>query len=133
MSHLQYFVYEGFGERVRKDFHASQAVRVDNRIEISGQCGLDPITEKIPKDVNEQVDLAFANVELTLQKAGGKGWDQVYKVRAYCTPMNEELFVAVARNLKKYCPNHQPILTGVEVAGLYEGCCLELEVAAHLG
>ena len=37
MSHLQYFDYEGFGKRVRQDTHYSQAVRIGNRIEISGQ------------------------------------------------------------------------------------------------
>lgn len=37
MSHLQYFDYEGFGERVRKETHYSQAVRIGNIIKISGQ------------------------------------------------------------------------------------------------
>jgi hypothetical protein len=37
MSHLQYFNYPGFGERSRKEVHYSQAVRIDNRIEVSGQ------------------------------------------------------------------------------------------------
>ena len=37
MSYLQYFDYEGFGERSKKEFNYSQAVRIDNRIEISGQ------------------------------------------------------------------------------------------------
>lgn len=40
---------------------------------------------------------------------------------------------AAIRNLKKYCPNHQPLLTGIVVAGLYNGIALELEVEAHLG
>jgi hypothetical protein len=35
--------------------------------------------------------------------------------------------------MRKYCPNHQPLLTGVEVAGLYNGMALEIEVEAHLG
>ena len=37
MSHLKYFAYPGFGDRVKVDTHYSQAVRIDNRIEISGQ------------------------------------------------------------------------------------------------
>ena len=37
MSHLQYFSYEGFGDRVRKETHYSQAVRIGDKIEISGQ------------------------------------------------------------------------------------------------
>lgn len=37
MSHLQYFDYEGLGQRVRKDTHYSQAVRIGDIIECSGQ------------------------------------------------------------------------------------------------
>jgi hypothetical protein len=37
MSHLQYFDYPGFGERSKKELNYSQAVRIDNRIEVSGQ------------------------------------------------------------------------------------------------
>jgi hypothetical protein len=37
MSHLQYFDYPGFGETAKRDLAYSQAVRIDNRIEISGQ------------------------------------------------------------------------------------------------
>jgi hypothetical protein len=37
MSHLQYFDYPGFGENSKKALNYSQAVRIDNRIEISGQ------------------------------------------------------------------------------------------------
>jgi hypothetical protein len=36
-------------------------------------------------------------------------------------------------NAKKYCPGHQPLLTGVVVAGLYNGMAIEIEVEAHLG
>lgn len=38
MSHLRYFTYPGFGERVQKDTHYSQAVRIGDVIKISGQC-----------------------------------------------------------------------------------------------
>lgn len=37
MAHLHYFDYPGFGERSKTVFNYSQAVRIDNRIEISGQ------------------------------------------------------------------------------------------------
>lgn len=37
MSHLQYFDYPGFGERAKQHLNSSQAVRIGNRIEISGQ------------------------------------------------------------------------------------------------
>ncbi|KAF2014758.1 YjgF-like protein [Aaosphaeria arxii CBS 175.79] len=134
MSHLQYFDYKGFGERVRKDTHYSQAVRIGDRIEISGQGGWDRITEEIPTDIDKQVDQAFANVEHALQQAGGKGWEQVFKVRGYFAGENwEQAMGAAVRNLRAYCPNHQPLLTGIVVAGLYNNMALEIEVEAHLG
>lgn len=37
MSHLDYFCYKGVGERNREEFKYSQAVRVGDRIECSGQ------------------------------------------------------------------------------------------------
>lgn len=37
MSHLQYFSYPGVGERNRKAYRYSQAVKVGDRIECSGQ------------------------------------------------------------------------------------------------
>ncbi|KIX02261.1 uncharacterized protein Z518_08200 [Rhinocladiella mackenziei CBS 650.93] len=136
MSHLQYFDYEGFGQRVRKDTHYSQAVRIGNKLEISGQGGWDRITEQIPSDLGKQIDQAFANVEHTLRQAGGKGWEQVYKVRAFCVdmPIEEEMAGHVIRNLRQYCPNHQPLLTAVGVPALaFPAMRIEIEVEAHLG
>ena len=37
MSHLQYFNYKGFGEEMFEKLWYSQAVRIADRIEISGQ------------------------------------------------------------------------------------------------
>ncbi|KAI4162636.1 MAG: hypothetical protein LQ342_003682 [Letrouitia transgressa] len=133
MSHLQYFAYEGFGQRVKRDTHYSQAVRIGDKIECSGQGGWDPTTEAIPPDVAAQTDQAFANVERALRDAGGTGWAQVYKVRAYCVPLDAEVSEALVRSLRKYCPGHEPLLTGVGVAGLAFGMRVEVEVEAHLG
>ncbi|KAI8813054.1 Endoribonuclease L-PSP/chorismate mutase-like protein [Cladochytrium replicatum] len=133
MSHLQFFSYEGFGDRVKTDTHYNQAVRIGDIIEISGQGGWDRITEGIPSDVGAEVDQAFANVEHALKQAGGDGWSQVYKVRVYCAPFDAEVVGHFVRNLKKYCPDHQPLLTGVGVSALYNNMRLEIEVAAHVG
>lgn len=37
MSNLKYTDYEGFGERMKEALNYSQAVRIGDRIEISGQ------------------------------------------------------------------------------------------------
>lgn len=82
--------------------------------------------------MSEQIDQAFANVEHALQQAGGKGWEQVYKVRCYF--LSIECAPDLIRNLRKYCPDHQPIFTGIGVASLaFSEMQIELEVCAHLG
>ncbi|KAF2835340.1 YjgF-like protein [Patellaria atrata CBS 101060] len=133
MSHLQYFDYEGFGQRVKKDTHYSQAVRIGDKIHCSGQGGWDRITEEIPSNLQKEIDQAFANVEFALKEAGGKGWEQVYKVRGYFAPIDMEAAGYVIENLRKYCPNHQPLFTGIGVQGLAFNMRIELEVEAHLG
>ncbi|KAF3047181.1 hypothetical protein E8E12_011573 [Didymella heteroderae] len=72
MSHLQYFDCEGaFAERSRREINYSQAVRIDSRIEISGQGGWDRLTENIPESISDEVNQAFDNMEHAVQLAGG--------------------------------------------------------------
>ncbi|KAL7926945.1 hypothetical protein ACQKWADRAFT_279083 [Trichoderma austrokoningii] len=73
MSHLKYYSYDGVGKRNVEKYSYNQAVRVGDRIEISGQGGWHPTTGEFQSDINAQIDQAFANVELTLKNAGGKG------------------------------------------------------------
>ncbi|KAL2192459.1 hypothetical protein P885DRAFT_82215, partial [Corynascus similis CBS 632.67] len=77
-----------------------------------------PETSEIHKDLSDEIDQAFANVDLALRTAGGKGWCQVYKINLYLTVMNEEAVGALVRNLKKWMPDHQPVMTAVGVAAL---------------
>ncbi|KIV84759.1 hypothetical protein PV11_00518 [Exophiala sideris] len=132
MSHLKYSNYEGYGDNHASGY--SQAVRVGDIIKISGQGGWDPNTEEISTDLAIQTDQAFANVELTLRQAGGRGWEQVYQIRCYSAPISDEAIAHLVRNVEKYCPNHRPIITGIGVAKLaYENMMVEIEVEAHLG
>ncbi|KAH6912472.1 Endoribonuclease L-PSP/chorismate mutase-like protein [Coprinopsis sp. MPI-PUGE-AT-0042] len=132
MAHLQTYAYPGFGEAKRKELWYSQAVRIGDCIEIAGQGGWDPETSKIPTDLDEEIDQAFSNVDYCLKHASGKGWCQVYKIRLYVTDMSEQAVGAAVRNLKKWLPDHQPILTciGVNSLGL-PGMRIEIEVSAH--
>ncbi|KAJ6107758.1 hypothetical protein N7523_009081 [Penicillium sp. IBT 18751x] len=132
MSHLQFYSYEGFGQKQKRDFWYSQAVRIGDRIECAGQGGWDPKTGVFPQDINAQIDQAFANVELNLKDAGGKGWEQVFRVNSYHVPINDEALAAMVRNFKRYMPNHQPIWTCVGVPRLgEEDMKVEIEVVAH--
>ncbi|CAG8180298.1 unnamed protein product [Penicillium nalgiovense] len=132
MSHLQYFNYDGWGQKAKRDFYYSQAVRIGDRIECAGQGGWDPQTSVIHREINAQIDQAFANVDLNLKHAGGKGWEQVFRVNSYHVPINDEALQAMVRNFKKWMPNHQPIWTCVGVTRLGEDDMrVEIEVVAH--
>jgi enamine deaminase RidA (YjgF/YER057c/UK114 family) len=150
MSQLQYYAYKGQGEEKRVKFHYSQAVRVGDRIECAGQGkitppsknllltaitgGWDPSTGVFPKEINAQMDQAFANVELNLKDAGGKGWSQVFRVNSYHVPLNNEVLEAMVRNFKKWMPDHQPIWTCVGVSRLGEDDMrIEIEGSAYVG
>lgn len=64
-----------------------------------------------------------------------KGWGSVYSVRFYQAAeveTNEGFGLAVAA-LKKWCPDHRPILTGLVVERLAFGMRFEVEVCAYDG
>ncbi|KAJ0413254.1 Endoribonuclease L-PSP/chorismate mutase-like protein [Aspergillus carlsbadensis] len=133
MSQLEYFSYPGFGEHMRETLSYSQAVRIGDRIEISGQGGWDPQTRLVHADLSTEFRQAFANVELALTHAGGKGWSQVYKLRIYVLDNTPEIFELLVQNLRQWMPDHQPLLTCVVVKDLgLEGMRIEIEACAHL-
>lgn len=94
--------------------------------------GWDPDTGVFEKEINAQIDLAFSNVDRALKDAGGKGWEQVFRINSYHLPLNREAEEAMVRNLKKWMPNHQPLWTCIGVARLAEDDMrVEIEVSAH--
>ncbi|KAL5397504.1 hypothetical protein PMIN06_002859 [Paraphaeosphaeria minitans] len=132
MSHLQYYAYKGVGERNLKHHGYQQAVRVGDRIECAGQGGWDPSTGAYNTDIKAQIEQAFANVDLNLRDAGGKGWQQVFRVNSYHVPLNDEALGAMAKGFKKWMPDHAPIWTCVGVQRLGEDDMrVEIEVVAH--
>ncbi|GAA6020723.1 hypothetical protein JCM10207_002000 [Rhodosporidiobolus poonsookiae] len=134
MSHLQYFNYAGVGERNAKQFKYSQAVRVGDRIECSGQGGWDPETGSYDgfREINAQIDQTFKNVDIALKAAGGKGWEQVFRINSYHVHLNGEAMAAMVRNFKQWMPNHEPLWTCVGVTRLGEDDMhVEIEVCAH--
>ena len=82
--------------------------------------GWDPQTLVIHREINKQIDVAFENVDRCLKHAGGKGWEQVFRVNSYHVPLNNEALEAMVRNYRKWMPGHQPIWTTVGVQRLGE-------------
>ncbi|CAG9990535.1 unnamed protein product [Clonostachys byssicola] len=139
MSSLKYYVPEGHCEERKVKYYYTQAVRVGDRIETSGQarltCGLGgwhPKTGVIHTNLKDEIDEAFRNCELNLKTAGGKGWSQVFRVTSYHVPLTDEALEICVENFKKYMPDHQPVWTavGVPALGSPEGH-IEIECNAY--
>lgn len=81
MSKPEFFITPGYGEKALDLLYYSQAVRVDNRVEISGQGGWNDDFE-ITQSLVEEIEQAFRNVERTLETAGA-GWEHVIHVNSY--------------------------------------------------
>ncbi|BEJ10900.1 hypothetical protein CspHIS471_0103220 [Cutaneotrichosporon sp. HIS471] len=132
MSHLEYSVYPGTGEEHARKFHYSSAVRIGDRLELSGMGGWNLETGEIYKEINKQIDQAFEVVQLALTTAGSKGWDQVFRINSYHVPLNNEALEAMVRNMRKWMPNHKPLWTCVGVSRLgQDDMRVEIEVVAH--
>ncbi|EKJ94818.1 MULTISPECIES: RidA family protein [Hyphomicrobiales] len=119
MTKAQMFITPGYGEKLRELLHYSQAVKIGDRVEISGQGGWNDNLE-IPEAIEAEIEQAFENVERTLATAGAS-WKNVVHVNSYHVggfpPVVNE---TISRLYRKYMPDRPPIWTqtGVEALGL---------------
>jgi len=116
MNKPKFFVTPGYGERLLKDFYYSQAVKVGNRIEISGQGGWNDDWE-FPEKLEDEIIQAFHNVTRTLQTAGAT-WDNVIHVNSYHVDFEAQVNEIMSRLFRQHMPNHAPIWTLLGVAKL---------------
>jgi enamine deaminase RidA (YjgF/YER057c/UK114 family) len=117
MNQPEFFVTPGYGEYMVNNLHYSQAVKIDNRVETSGQGGIDDSLQ-IPESLADEIAQTFRNVERTLATAGAS-WEQVVHVNSYHVggfpPEVNEVMVKLFRH---YMPNRAPIWTELGVAAL---------------
>lgn len=133
MSAPQFFITPGFGVRLHEALHYSQAVRIGDRVEISGQGGWNDALE-IPASLEQEIAQAFDNVARTLAAAGA-GWQHVVHVNSYHVGgFPPAVNVEMARRFRQYMPDHAPIWTqlGVEALGL-PTMRIEIRVTAITG
>lgn len=119
MGKPEFFITPGYGEKALDLLYYSQAVRVDNRVEISGQGGWNDDFE-ISESLVEEIEQAFRNVERTLKTAGA-GWEHVIHVNSYHVGgFPPEVNETMTRLYRHHMPNQAPIWTqtGVEALGL---------------
>jgi enamine deaminase RidA (YjgF/YER057c/UK114 family) len=113
MATPRFLVPAGVGEQMRDLYHYSQGVRVGDLIYVTGQGGWDG-TFTLSDDVHEQIRRAFANVASVLAEADAT-WAQVIDITSYHVELNEALLGTMVEELRRHCPDHQPLWTVVGV------------------
>jgi enamine deaminase RidA (YjgF/YER057c/UK114 family) len=114
-----FFVTPGYGQRLHEALHYSQAMRIGDRVETSGQGGWDDDL-KIPSSIEDEITQAFQNVERTLATAQASWLDVVhvnsYHVGGFPPAVNDTM----SKLFRHYMPSRAPIWTqlGVEALGL---------------
>jgi enamine deaminase RidA (YjgF/YER057c/UK114 family) len=116
MNKPEFFITPGYGESQLRTFHYSQAVKIGNRLETSGQGGWNDNWE-FPASLTEEIAQAFRNIERTLATAGGR-WEHVIQVNSYHVGFPEEVNQAMTERFRRYMPDHAPIWTALGVAAL---------------
>lgn len=120
---VEFFVTPGAGEKLHGMLHYSQAVRMGNTVEISGQGGWDDDIV-IAENLDDEIVRAFDNVERVLRAAGAT-WRDVVHVNSYhkvadgADTIGPEHNDVMAAQFRKRMGDRSPIWTqtGVTVLG----------------
>jgi 2-iminobutanoate/2-iminopropanoate deaminase len=109
----------------------SQAVRHGSMLFVSGQLGLDPITNQlVGDDIESQIDQVLANVEAICVEAG-TSIQHALKLTLYLQDLSD--FAAVNQALEANLTAPYPARATTQVAGLPLGALIEIDaiVALH--
>ena len=109
----------------------SQAVRHGSMLFVSGQLGLDPITNQlVGDDIESQIDQVLANVEAICVEAGAS-IQHALKLTLYLQDLSD--FAAVNQALEANLTAPYPARATTQVAGLPLGALIEIDaiVAVH--
>lgn len=119
MAKVETFVTDGAGQKLFDALHMSQTLKVEDRVETSGQGGWDDDLN-IPASLEDEITQAFRNVETVLAPAGAS-WKDVVHVNSYHVGgFPPEVNATIARLYRQYMPDRAPIWTqtGIEALGL---------------
>lgn len=123
-SGVELYVTPGYGEVAREQLGYSQAVRIGNRVETSGQGGWNDQLV-VHRELADEIVQAFDNVERTLAQAGAT-WRDVVHVNSYHkvgpaeTAISAEHNEIMAQQFRLRLGGRAPVWTqtGVTVFGL---------------
>ena len=108
----------------------SQATVLGNLVFVSGQLGIDPMTNRLAgDDMGSQTRQALLNIERILLEAGSS-LDRVARCNLYLADYGR---LAEANAVyAEFFSEHKPAKTGVGVSELWGGALIEIEVTAAL-
>lgn len=106
----------------------SQATILNGLVYVSGQLGIDPMTNRLAGDtMAAQTRQALLNIEQILKHAGSS-LEHVARCNLYLADYNR---LAEANQVyAEFFPTHKPAKTGIGVAQLWAGALIEIEVIA---
>jgi enamine deaminase RidA (YjgF/YER057c/UK114 family) len=124
MTSVRFGIVPGYGETLHTARGYSGAVRVGDRVEISGQAGVDDDLV-IPDSLEAEIIQAFDNVERTLATVGAT-WKDVIHVNSYhkvapgADAIGEDHNAVMTDQFRRRLDGRAPIWTetGVTVLGL---------------
>ncbi|RSN61478.1 hypothetical protein DMH01_19950 [Amycolatopsis sp. WAC 04182] len=121
MTQPEFFATPGYGDRQLEVMRYSQAVRIGDRVEISGQGGWDDDLN-FPESLEEEIVKAFENVGRTLATAGAT-WRDVIAVNSYHVPetpgfIGETHNRVMVEQFREHLGDRAPIWTEIGVPAL---------------
>lgn len=107
----------------------SQAVRIGDRVETSGQGGWDD-AQTFPAALAAEIARAFDNLGRVLEEAGA-AWGDVVAVESWHLPLDDTAFALMVAQLRDRMPGHRPIWTALAVPGFgLPGMRIEIRAVA---
>lgn len=137
MTTIQFFATPGYGDTQREVMHYHQAVKIGDRVDISGQGGWDDHFT-FPDNLTDEIIRAFDNVERTLAHAGAT-WRDVISVDSFHIPVAPDFIgdghnTVMVEQLRARMGDRAPIWTQIGVAALgAPGMRIEIRVTAITG
>jgi enamine deaminase RidA (YjgF/YER057c/UK114 family) len=121
MTEIEFFATPGYGDTQLSNMHYHQAVRIGDRVELSGQGGWDDDFD-FPEGLEDEIVAAFDNVERTLALTGAT-WSDVIAVDSFHLPdapdsIGDAHNRVMVEQFRKRMGDQAPIWTQIGVAAL---------------
>ncbi len=107
----------------------SQAIVSNGLVFCSGQIGIDPKTNELVDDIEDQTRQVLKNLSEVLQ-ANGSSLEQVVKTTVYLADIKD--YVTMNEIYGQYFSKHKPARAAFAVSHLPKDALIEIEVVAEI-